>query len=336
LKKVLFYSSVTDISLFNTQYFYRADIQILEELGYEVIVSNRLIDFFICKSYDLAFLYFYRYSFFAAFAAYLLRKKIYFTGGIDDLNFENTTFIKYHIQIWLFCFCYFLSNKCLIVSKSDLSNVRNCLKFQKKNKLILSYHSIEVEKYSQQTQEEKSNDFVTICWMGSIPNVKRKGVDLSILIFDRLIKNEKFKYSNFYIIGKNGEAADYIKQLIKELNLEQRVIILGEVSEKKKLELLKSNKFYFQLSKYEGFGIAALEALASGAIVIHSGNGGLKDSVSDFGIELNISEEIDNIVKDALIKIENFTENNNLSVMEYVNQHFTSAKRMKTFAQAFD
>ena len=72
--------------------------------------------------------------------------------------------------------------------------------------------------------------------------------------------------------------SDLLEQLIQKLKITNKVIFTGEIEEDKKITLLKNNRYYFQLSTYEGFGIAALEALAAGNIVIHSGKGGLNDS----------------------------------------------------------
>ena len=59
-KVVLFYSSVQDKKLFSIQGFYKTDITILQDLGYTVVVSNRIRDFLHFRKYDFAFLYFYQ------------------------------------------------------------------------------------------------------------------------------------------------------------------------------------------------------------------------------------------------------------------------------------
>ena len=74
-KKVLFYSSVNDKKLFNTQYFYKTDIMLLKKLGYHVKTSNKISDFIYFWKYDIAFIYFYKYGFFAALIARLFLKK---------------------------------------------------------------------------------------------------------------------------------------------------------------------------------------------------------------------------------------------------------------------
>ena len=44
-KRILFYSSVGSLELFKTQKFYQIDIALLGDLGYDVSLSNRILDF---------------------------------------------------------------------------------------------------------------------------------------------------------------------------------------------------------------------------------------------------------------------------------------------------
>ena len=81
-KRLLFYSSVKSLELFKTQKFYQIDIALLEDLGYDVWLSNRIFDSLLFWKYDILFSYFYRYSFFTALFAKCFGKKTYFTGGI--------------------------------------------------------------------------------------------------------------------------------------------------------------------------------------------------------------------------------------------------------------
>ena len=43
-KRILFYSSVGSLELFKTQKFYQIDIALLGDLGYDVSLSNRILD----------------------------------------------------------------------------------------------------------------------------------------------------------------------------------------------------------------------------------------------------------------------------------------------------
>jgi hypothetical protein len=120
-KKILFFSTVKDLRLFKTQTFYKNDIKCLTSSGYEVVLSNNLKDFFL-KKYDVAFLYFYKYSLFASLIAKIRSKKVYITGGIDSLSGVEGLFSQF-IQILLLNALLWFVNKCFIVSKSDLQNM---------------------------------------------------------------------------------------------------------------------------------------------------------------------------------------------------------------------
>ena len=98
-KRLLFYSSVKSLELFKTQKFYQIDIALLEDLGYDVWLSNRIFDSLLFWKYDILFSYFYRYSFFTALFAKCFGKKTYFTGGIDPLDANYASPFSYRIQV---------------------------------------------------------------------------------------------------------------------------------------------------------------------------------------------------------------------------------------------
>ena len=76
-KRILFYSSVQDKKLFYIQQFYRIDIEILENLGYQVLLSNKISDAWKFWKYDFVFAYFYRYAFFVTFTSSVLETIIH-------------------------------------------------------------------------------------------------------------------------------------------------------------------------------------------------------------------------------------------------------------------
>ena len=65
-KSVLFFSSVKTKKMFSIQSYYRNDIMILKELGYDVHLSKSCWDFLCFWRYSVAFIYFYRYGLIAA------------------------------------------------------------------------------------------------------------------------------------------------------------------------------------------------------------------------------------------------------------------------------
>lgn len=288
MKTILFYSSVKDKSLFQTQKFYQIDIHILEDLGYNVTLSNKIFDAFKFWKYDIVFGYFFRYSFFVVLIAKLFGKKSYLTGGIDALDIELVGEKEYKKQRLFFKLCYWVATKCIIVSSEDLKHVEEIV-HKDKPSIVYSEHTIETSSFiGGPTVEKKEHNFVTIGWQGTNGNVKRKGIDKAVALFAYLKNKEEFKDSKMYILGRNGEGTPMIIKQIKDLQLDKDILIVGEVSEDEKIAYLKKNRFYFQLSQYEGFGIAALEGLVAGSVVIHSGKGGLKNPIYKDHVLVNI------------------------------------------------
>ena len=285
-KRILFYSSIRDKELFNIQQFYRIDIQILEEIGYKVILSNKISDAWKFWSYDFVFAYFYRYAFFVALIAKLFRKNTYFTGGIDALDKNLVTEKEYKIQKWFFKMCYHLSKSCIIVSKTDNKNVGELVSSKR---LSYSEHTIDTSGFDCELKD-KENICTTIAWQATEGNVKRKGVDYALRLFADMILLPQYHNYKFYVIGKTGDGTTYLKQLVNELGIKESVVFTDSISEEDKIDYLKKSKIYFQLSKFEGFGVAALEALCAKNIVVHSGKGGLSNPIYDDGVLVNIDK----------------------------------------------
>lgn len=299
-KKVLFYTSCLDD--INIQQFYQIDFDIIRDNGYDLTITDKRIELFKFWKYDILFEYFYTWGFFKGIPFWLGRKKIFFTGGIDSLNKNTTSLKRYLIQKVFFVLCYVLSTKCIIVSDNDMENIKKIYKGHFLKKLELSYHTIDVNKFLCDLNT-KENLFLTICWQGNELNIERKGVDKALLVYKYLVTKKEFSNSKFIIVGKSGPATPILQQMINDYGLSQNVFLVGAVSEEDKVNYLKKSKYYFQLSYYEGFGLAALEAKAAGNIIIHSGKGGLKYVVGNDGILVNrdnIENECEYIYKQLI------------------------------------
>jgi len=333
-KRVLFYSSVKNKRMFSIQGFYRTDIQILKENGFQVLLSNHYWDFFFFWKYDITFIYFYRFGLFPAIISKCFFKNVYFTGGIDNLDLEYAGKKKHFTQKIFFKLCNFFSDTCIIVSKADLKNIQSI--YNKKNtpkNLELSFHVIDFNSYKYTFKNEKEKIMTTIAWMLREENVFRKGVDKTVEVFDSLRKiDNEWK---LIIIGPKGDGTKIIEELIKKKGIEDSVFLVGSVTEKEKINYLKRSKIYLQLSIYEGFGIAAIEALVAGNIVFHSGRGGLKDGIANFGIEVenfSNSQHIASLISSTLkfesdLKYQEFITNG----ISYVEQNFSYAVRKAQF-----
>lgn len=328
---IYFYSSVKNIGLFHSQQFYRIDIQILEELGYKIVLVNKIYPFLYFWRYNISFLYFYKWSLFPALISKLFNKKVYLTGGIDDLDMQYAGRKRFILQKICFKIIRLVSCSCILVSKSDIDNVKKIYKGKLPSKICFSEHSLNISSFSPVVYN-KSNSFMTIAWMESKENVIRKGIDKSLYVFKYLSEKPEFSNSVYYIIGREGEGSNYLKLLCQKLDILNRVVFTGSLSEENKINMLMHNRYYFQLSIYEGFGLAALEALLSKNIVIHSGNGGLKYVIKDLGIKFDYLHNDLASLFQLYSEIISFDTNKLFSKIDkYLLYHYSNERRKNDF-----
>jgi len=95
--------------------------------------------------------------------------------------------------------------------------------------------------------------------------IKTKGIDLNLKAMDKL--KQKYPDIIYLIIGK-GKGKKNLEKLIKELNLKNMVIFIGEISHYKVMEYMASCDIFSLPSWDEAFGVVYVEAMAYGKPVI--------------------------------------------------------------------
>lgn len=323
MAKVLFYSPLIDVKLFEQVGFYSIDIEILRDLGHEVIVVNKLVEVF-SRRYDILFAYFYTWSSLAAIIARLKGSRVILTGGADLLDKSfNISYKKLLLHRWFFRLGHLFSTKILAVSTTDLKNFTQLVG---SSKIYLVPHSVDTSKYTA-SRIQKQNSFLTIGGMVTEANVRRKGMDIAV----KLISELRYRKLNVRLIiaGTHGPGAYALLKLVDELELSDAVEFKFNISEPEKINLLQSSKYYLQLSEFEGFGLAALEALSCGSCVVHSGRGGLMDFMGQYGLiqkwPLNIKNIADEVIENNLCFSNNINDIDRRH--EYVVQKFSLTMR---------
>jgi len=128
-------------------------------------------------------------------------------------------------------------------------------------------------------------DHRDICYVGRL-DVYQKGIDIMLKAF------QKYRATHdagcrFILIGVEDKSISLaeLHQMVADLGLEvgQDVIFTGEVSEARKVELLANCRVYFQLSRFEGFGMSVVEALAMGVPVLISPHIPIAESIARAG-----------------------------------------------------
>lgn len=112
--------------------------------------------------------------------------------------------------------------------------------------------------------------------------VPRKGYDVLLRAWKEL------PTAKLAIIG-DGPMREKLLQLITEYDLTDRVILLGQVGEEKKRQLLSTATMYVSAAQHEGFGIVFLEAMDAGLAIVAANDGGQRDFLQQGGNALLIA-----------------------------------------------
>jgi glycosyltransferase involved in cell wall biosynthesis len=114
----------------------------------------------------------------------------------------------------------------------------------------------------------------TVLYLGRLKRYKR--IDLVVRAVARL--RDQGVPARFIIAGQ-GDAADSIRALCAELQVTDRVELVGFVDEERKRELFRRSWVHVLTSPKEGWGISTVEAAACGTATVASDSPGLRDAV---------------------------------------------------------
>jgi len=112
-----------------------------------------------------------------------------------------------------------------------------------------------------------------ICYVGRL--VRHKRVEDLIAAFSKI--HDKYSKAELYIVG-DGSERRRLEGIAKRLDA-NRVTFTGFVSERRKVEILKSSWVLVQPSVLEGFGLTLIEAMACRLPVIAADIGGPREVV---------------------------------------------------------
>ena len=286
--KVCLYSPVDDVSLFATVGFYRDDLIALGWGGEEVSATNSLAEVWGTRP-DVLVGYFYTRSLFPAALARLRGGRAIFTGGADSISPKLSHGRALLLRRLTAISCAVVAERIVVPSEEDLNNFRALLSRSSRlsRKVQRAPHVVNVPDVAVPPRPALVGRFsaFTICWMGTTGNAVRKGVDRSVELIAGLASIGTD--ATLTIAGVDGPGWPHIQELARERGVGDRVKFVGRISEAEKLAYFRESDAYLQLSRHEGFGVAAAEALCAGIPVIHTGQGGLRDAIGEGGLLVN-------------------------------------------------
>lgn len=168
------------------------------------------------------------------------------------------------------------------------------------------YNLIEVDRINTLSKEivDFKFDKPTIVSVGRLTKLKR--FDLIIKAHKRLIENG---IDNNLIILGIGEEENHLKDLIRKLNVENSVHMLGFIDNP--YPYIKKSDIFVTASEFEGFSLVVAEALSLGKSIVSTSNGGADELLKNgvFGKLVNVND-----LDELTINIENILTNNEVKI----------------------
>lgn len=140
-------------------------------------------------------------------------------------------------------------------------------------------------------------------------------------------KTSKTHTNSKLLLISDGELRSNLENQVKQLNLVDKVIFTGRVSDSEKLALIKRMDLYVNPTHAEGFGISLLEAMRMQKAILSSnlqvlkdvgGNGVIYISVGDID---SMSNEMNQLISDTS-KRANLSQNAYTKSLDYTYQIF--------------
>ena len=150
-------------------------------------------------------------------------------------------------------------------------------------------HGVNTDRFypRKKLHPEVSPGKTTLLYVGRIG--PRKGLDLILKSINKL-DDDNLEL----LIAGTGRHEKYLQKLANEIQLSSKVRFLGYVPDEELPMLYSSADMFVLPSRYEGFGLVLLEAMACGTPVIGSNTGGIptviEDDVSGKIVERKVEE----------------------------------------------
>lgn len=176
----------------------------------------------------------------------------------------------------------FRFDKIFIVSDAIKNEFKSTSKV--KNKMLTVYNPINVEEIFEKSRETKITPKPDIVFVGRL--TEAKGIPQLLEIYTRIIREKPD--CKIQVIG-SGSLEDMLIRGIQKNKLENNVSLLGYLENP--YPHMRASKIMIMPSKWEGFGLAAAEAMLLGTPVIATPVGGLQEIVgNDNGLVCNSTD----------------------------------------------
>ncbi len=241
---------------------------------YELALSSKLVDMVKVHKIDVLHVH---YAIPHAYAAYMAKKMLH-EEGIDvpivtTLHGTDITLVGSHP--------FYKTAVTFSINKSDaVTSVSQNLKevtqrlFDTKKEIKVVPNFIDIDKYNV-TYKDCDRDLLALPTERVITHVSNfRPVKRIADVIEIFYKIQKELPAKLMMVGEGPERKE-AEQLCETYKIEDKVVFLGNSSEVDKI--LCFSDLFLLPSQTESFGLAALEAMASGVPVISSNSGGIPE-----------------------------------------------------------
>ena len=202
-------------------------------------------------------------------------KKLLNVWGSDIYDFPNESKVKKRIIEKN------LKNYIAIASTSYCmaEETKKYLK-NKSKEIFITPFGVDTEKFKNLNIEKNKNELVIGIVKTLTENYGIEYLIRAIKELENILDTENYKKIRLLIYGK-GELKNKLEDLTKELQIEDKVIFKGYISNEDVPKALNGMDIFVVPSINESFGVAAVEAMACEIPVIASSVGGLKEVIVD-------------------------------------------------------
>jgi glycogen(starch) synthase len=141
----------------------------------------------------------------------------------------------------------------------------------------ISFIGVGINESLYKIDQSTAPDQPAILYIGRI-ELYQKGIDVLLKAYARLAPRPKL------ILAGSGVDVKKVQQMVVELGIEREVQLVGRFTDDDKLTLLKNAVFAVMPSRFEGYPVVPLEAMAAGVAFIGTDIPGTADVVGESAV----------------------------------------------------
>lgn len=277
--------------------------------------------FKIIRQYDIIHAHLFPTLYWVAFASIFTHNKIVYTEH-STKNKRRTIKLLRPIEICI----YNLYSKIISISKQTQDNLTTWLKKEGRQFIVIE-NGINLQRYKSENTYNTSPHKNLIMISRFAKSKDHETVIKSLQHIDQSI--------NLILVGE-GETLEHCKNLVSKLKLNNRISFLGSRTDIP--QLIANSYIGIQSSHWEGFGLTAVEIMASNKPIIASDVNGLKQVVDGAGLlfkcgnEIELAKHINSLLEDKeyydLITHKCFLRSQKYSIENMANKYYELYKEI--------